>query len=75
MSDKSPARQDRSRRLADPRLETQAFLANTKMALEAMSRTVLTRDLFAKEHKPIESRAAPEQTPSATKSGERTKIP
>ena len=34
------------RRLANPRLETQAFLANAKMALEAMSRTVLTRDLF-----------------------------
>lgn len=34
------------RRLANPRLETQAFLANAKMALEAMSRTMLTRDLF-----------------------------
>jgi hypothetical protein len=34
------------RRLANPRLETQAFLANAKTALEAMSRTVLTRDLF-----------------------------
>ena len=34
------------RRLGNPRLETEAFLANAKMALEAMSGTVLTRGLF-----------------------------
>jgi hypothetical protein len=34
------------RRLANPRLETEAFLANAKVALEAMGGTVSTRDLF-----------------------------
>ena len=34
------------RGLADPRLETAAFLANAKMALEAMGGTRLTRGLF-----------------------------
>jgi hypothetical protein len=34
------------RRLANPRLETEAFLANAKVVLEAMDRTVLTRGLF-----------------------------
>ena len=34
------------RRLANSRLETEAFLANAKVALEAMSGTVLTRGLF-----------------------------
>ena len=34
------------RRLANPRLETQAFLTNAKIALEAMGGTVSTRDLF-----------------------------
>jgi hypothetical protein len=34
------------RRLGNPRLETEAFLAHAKMALEAMSGTVLTRGLF-----------------------------
>src|ERR1700740_1941883 len=34
------------RRLANPRLETQAFLANAKVALEAMGGTELTRGLF-----------------------------
>jgi hypothetical protein len=34
------------RRLANPRLETEAFLANAKVALEAMDGTVLTRGLF-----------------------------
>jgi hypothetical protein len=34
------------RRLANPRLETEAFLANAKVALEAMAGTVSTRDLF-----------------------------
>ena len=34
------------RRLANPRLETEAFFANAKIALEAMGGTVSTRDLF-----------------------------
>jgi hypothetical protein len=34
------------RRLADPRLETDAFLTNAKVVLEAMGRTHLTRGLF-----------------------------
>ena len=34
------------RRLANPRLATEAFLANAKVALEAMGGTVTTRDLF-----------------------------
>jgi hypothetical protein len=34
------------RRLTNPRLETEAFLANAKVALEAMDGTVLTRGLF-----------------------------
>ena len=34
------------RRLANPRLETEAFLADAKVALEAMSGTVSTHDLF-----------------------------
>jgi hypothetical protein len=34
------------RRLANPRLETEAFLANAKVALEAMNGTVLMRGLF-----------------------------
>jgi hypothetical protein len=34
------------RRLANPRLETEAFLANAKVALEAMSGTELTTNLF-----------------------------
>ena len=34
------------RRLANSRLETEAFLANAKVALEATSGTVLTRGLF-----------------------------
>lgn len=36
------------RQLANPRLETEAFLANAKVALEAMSGTMLTRGLFDK---------------------------
>jgi hypothetical protein len=36
------------RRLPNPRLETEAFLANAKVALEAMDGTVLTRGLFDK---------------------------
>jgi hypothetical protein len=34
------------RRLANPRLETEAFLANAKLALGALDRTELTRGLF-----------------------------
>jgi hypothetical protein len=34
------------RRLADPRLDTEAFLANAKVALEAIDGTELTRGLF-----------------------------
>jgi hypothetical protein len=34
------------RRLANPRLETEAFLANAKLALEALAGTELTRGLF-----------------------------
>src|SRR6202020_3217025 len=34
------------RRLANPRLETKAFLADAKVALEAMGGTVSTRDFF-----------------------------
>jgi hypothetical protein len=34
------------RRLANPRLDTEAFLANAKVALEAMDGTELTRGLF-----------------------------
>jgi hypothetical protein len=34
------------RRLANPRLETKAFLADAKVALEAMDRTELTSGLF-----------------------------
>jgi hypothetical protein len=34
------------RRLANPRLETEAFLANAKVAIETMDRTELARGLF-----------------------------
>ena len=34
------------RRLGNSRLETEAFLANAKVALEALNGTVLTRGLF-----------------------------